>query len=252
MTKKPLIAITGASSGIGAATARKFAKEGYRLALMARRLDRLQELQQQLKVPCAIYQLDVTLADRVAETMDAIEKNEGPIDVLVNNAGGSFGLEPAYECDLKDWEQCVDVNIKGLLYCTRAVLPHMVQRNKGHIINLGSVAGHYPYPGGNVYAASKAFVEHFSLNLRADLLGKQIRVSCIQPGLTAGTEFSVVRFKGDEKRATSVYEQTQPLQAEDIAEVIYFCTSVPAHVNLNTIELMPVDQASGPLAVYRK
>lgn len=248
---KPLVAITGASSGIGAATARYFAKQGHPLALMARRQDRLLQLKEELKVPCAIYELDVRFADRVHETIESIENEVGPIEIFVNNAGAGFGLEPAYECNLKEWEECVDVNIMGVLYCTRTVLPYMVKRNKGHIINLGSVAGHYPYPGGNVYGATKAFIEQFSLNLRADLLGKQIRVSCIQPGLTAGTEFSVVRFRGDEKRADSVYANTKPLQAEDIAEVIYFCTSVPPHVNLNTIEVMPVDQAFSPLAIRR-
>ena len=171
--------------------------------------------------------------------------------MLINNAGCGFGLEPAYLSKIEEWEECIDVNIKGLLYCTRACLPHMVKRNRGHILNLGSVAGHYPYPGGNVYGATKAFVFQFSLNLRADLLGTRVRVSCVEPGLTAGTEFSVVRFRGDKARAESVYAHTEPLDAKDIAEAICFCLSVPDHVNINAMEIMPVMQASGPLAVYK-
>ncbi len=249
--KKPLVVITGASSGIGAATARRFSKERYRLVLLARRLDRLQLLQKELSSQTRVLALDVCSKESVIKTIDEIEKEDGPIDILVNNAGGAFGLEPAHLAKLEDWEQCVDVNIKGLLYCTRAVLPYMVQRNKGHIINMGSIAGTYPYPGGNAYGAAKAFVHQFSLNLRADLLGTKIRVSCIEPGLTSGSEFSLRRFKGDEGRAAHVYEDTEPLRAEDIAEVIYFCTAMPAHANINTIEVMPVAQASGQLAVHR-
>jgi 3-hydroxy acid dehydrogenase / malonic semialdehyde reductase len=248
---KPLVVITGASSGIGAATAHRFSKENYRLVLLARRLDRLQLLKKELSAPTSVFELDVCSAESVAKVIDQIEREEWPIDVFVNNAGGAFGLEPAHQARLEDWDQCVDVNVKGLLYCTRAVLPFMVERNRGHIINMGSIAGTYPYPGGNVYGAAKAFVHQFSLNLRADLIGTKVRVSCIEPGLTSGTEFSATRFKGDEKRAASVYENTEPLQAEDIAEAIYFCTSMPERANINTIELMPVVQASAHLTVHR-
>ena len=173
--------ITGASAGIGAAIARRFAKEGYPLALTARRQERLEALKKELGTETAIYALDVQDADAVTSTVAQIEKEHGPIGILVNNAGCAIGLEPAHESKLGDWEQCVDTNIKGVLYCTRAVLPSMVKHNFGHIVNLGSIAGHYPYPGGNVYGATKAFVHQFSLNLRADLLGTQVRVSCIEP-----------------------------------------------------------------------
>jgi 3-hydroxy acid dehydrogenase / malonic semialdehyde reductase len=248
---KPLIAITGASSGIGAAVARRFAKEGFRLALMARRLDRLEQLQNELKGEIALFELDVCSSDAVAKTFQRIEREHGPIDILVNNAGCGFGLEPAFQGKIEEWDQCVDTNIKGLLYCTRAALPSMVKENRGHIINLGSVAARYPYPGGNVYGATKAFVRQFSFNLRADLLGTEVRVSCIEPGLTGGTEFSVIRFRGDESLASKAYAQTKPLHPEDVAEVIYFCHSLPPHVNINTVEMMPVCQASGPLAIHR-
>lgn len=251
MNEKPLVVITGASAGIGAAAAHRFAKEGCRIVLLARRLDRLEQLQKELPSPAWSYELDVTSSERVADVMAAIEKNQGPIDVLINNAGLAFGLDPAYKCDVKEWDQCVDVNIKGLLHSTHAVLPLMVKRNKGHIINLGSTAGSYPYPGGNVYCGTKAFVHQFSLALRADLLGTKVRVSCIEPGLVGGTEFSVVRFRGDEKRAKSVVENKQALEPDDVAQVIYFCYSLPEHVNLNTVEMMPVSQAFSPLTVHK-
>jgi 3-hydroxy acid dehydrogenase/malonic semialdehyde reductase len=249
---QPLVVITGASAGIGEATAHRFAKEGFRLALTARRLDRLEKLRKELKGEVAVFELDVCSSDEVADVFQRIEQKHGPIDILVNNAGCGFGLEPAYQCKIEEWDKCVDTNIKGLLYCTRAALPTMVKQNKGHVINLGSVAGTYPYPGGNVYAGTKAFVHQFSLNLRADLLGTKVRVSCIEPGLVGGTEFSVVRFRGDDARAAKTYAHTQPLTADDIAEVIYFCHAVPAHVNINSIEVMPVCQASAALAVWKE
>lgn len=249
--QKPLVAITGASAGIGAATARRFAKEGYRLALIARRLEKLKSIQAELQTPTSIYELDICIAKDVVTTFQRIEKENGPIDILINNAGCALGLEPAYQCKIPDWEQCLQTNINGLLYCTHAVLPSMVARDLGHIINLGSIAGTYPYPGGNVYGATKAFVHQFSLNLRADLFGKKVRVSCIEPGLVSGTEFSIVRFHGDKEKAAKPYEKTQSLTPEDVAEAIYFCHKLPPHANINTIEMTPVGQASGPLMVYR-
>ena len=251
MSGKPLVAITGASAGIGAAVARRFAKEGYRLALIARRLDKLKILQAELHTAASLYELDVRNSTDVAATFALIEKENGPIDVLVNNAGCALGLEPAYECKIADWDQCLQTNINGLLYCTHAILPSMVKRNSGHIINLGSIAGTYPYPGGNVYGATKAFVHQFSLNLRADLFGKRVRVSCIEPGLVSGTEFSLVRFRGDQEKAAKPYEKTESLTPEDVAEAIYFCHKLPPHANINTIEMTPVGQSSGPLRVYR-
>lgn len=250
-SEKPHVLITGASSGIGAACARKFSREGYPVVLVARRLEKLKELQKELKSPSFVFQVDVQIREHVEAAIEQIEKTIGPIEILINNAGGAFGLDSAQHANLDDWEKCVDVNINGLLYMTRSLLPHLVKRNSGHIINLGSIAGTYPYPGGNVYGAAKAFVHHFSLNLRADLIGTNVRVSCIEPGLTAGTEFSLVRFKGDDKSAEKVYQNTKPLQAEDVAEVIYFCTQMPKHVNINTLELMPVSQAFSSFAIHR-
>ncbi|MGC1878757.1 MAG: SDR family NAD(P)-dependent oxidoreductase [Rhabdochlamydiaceae bacterium] len=251
MKNKPLVAITGASAGIGEATARRFAKEGFRLALLARRQERLEQLRKELKGEITTFELNVCSSNDVAEIFERIEQELGPIDILVNNAGCAFGIEPAYQGKIEEWDQCVDTNIKGLLYCTRAVLPSMVKGDQGHIINLGSVAGRYPYPGGNVYGATKAFVRQFSFNLKADLLGTKVRVSCIEPGLVGGTEFSTVRFRGDQSRASKPYANTQPLHADDIAEIIYFCHSLPPHVNINTVEVMPVCQASAPLAIHR-
>jgi 3-hydroxy acid dehydrogenase/malonic semialdehyde reductase len=251
VSSKPLVVITGASSGIGAATAHRFAKEGFRLALTARRIDRLEQLRKELNVEISIHELDVRSSERVKKVFNQIEQKEGPVEILINNAGCGFGLEPAYQGNIEEWDQCIDTNIKGLLYCTRAALPTMVKWNKGHIVNLGSVAGRYPYPGGNVYGGTKAFVRQFSFNLKADLLGTKVRVSCIEPGLVGETEFSVVRFRGDETLAAKVYENTKSLSPDDIAEVIYFCCSVPSHVNINTVEVMPVCQASGPLMIQR-
>ena len=246
------IVITGASVGIGAATAHRFAKEGHTLILLARRKEKLEALQNELgSKKTFIYEIDVTDSNAVVSVFKLIEKEFGHIDILVNNAGGAFGLDFAQNADLNDWEKCIDVNIKGLMYCTHAVLPGMVKRNQGHIVNLGSVAGHYPYPGGNVYGGVKAFVHQFSLNLRADLLGTAIRVTCLEPGLVGGTEFSQVRFHGDKEKAQKIYEGTAPLLPEDIAEVIYFSTSLSPHINLNVIELMPVSQAFSSLSVSR-
>lgn len=249
---RPLVAVTGASSGIGAAVARHFSKRGFPVALLARRFDRLAVLQKEAPDKIFTYELDVTDQKRVEATFHRIEKEVGFVEILVNNAGIALGVDLAFEANIEEWEQVVDTNIKGLLFCTRAALPKMVERNQGQIINLGSIAGHYPYPGGNVYGATKAFVHQFSLNLRADLIGKNIRVNCIEPGLVGGSEFSTVRFRGDIKKAGDIYRDTQPLTPEDVAEVVYFCCTLPPHVNLNVVELMPVAQASAPLAVYRK
>lgn len=247
-----IVVITGASSGIGAATAKRFADAGARVVLLARRKKNMEDLCGLINSKLVSYfELDVTVEKDVKETFAKIHNTIGPVDILVNNAGGAFGLAAAQEADLKDWKKCIDVNVNGLLYCTHAVLPTMVSRNKGHIINIGSIAGTYPYPGGNVYGGVKAFVNQFSLNLRSDLLGTAVRVSCIEPGLVGETEFSLVRFSGDHAKANKVYEKTQPLLPRDIAETIYFCTELPPHVNINTIEMMPVSQAFSPLTVDR-
>jgi len=249
-TMNKTIFITGATSGFGEACAERYAADGDKLVLTGRRVDRLQKLQQQLqvKVPVHIVQLDVRNAEAVNETVSSLPSEFQEIDVLVNNAGLALGLEPAHKTDPTDWEQMIDTNIKGLTYCTRTILPGMVERNRGHIVNLGSVAGAWPYAGGNVYGATKAFVAQFSRNLRSDLLGTNIRVTNIEPGL-ANTEFSLVRFKGDESLAEKPYCNVKPLTATDIADLIFFVTSVPEHININALEVMPTCQAWGGLKV---
>lgn len=246
------IFITGASSGFGAACARIFARSGSRLVLAARRLDPLIKLQEELSAACEVHiiPLDVTDREAVEGAVAALPERFAGIDVLINNAGLALGLEPAQRADIDDWERMVDTNVKGLMYCTRTVLPGMVARNRGHIVNIGSTAGAWPYPGGNVYGGTKAFVTQFSRNLRADLLGTRLRVTCIQPGM-AETEFSKVRFKGDDEKAAGVYAGTEPLTAADIAETVEWVVSRPAHVNINTIEIMCVDQTWGPFAINR-
>jgi 3-hydroxy acid dehydrogenase/malonic semialdehyde reductase len=245
--------ITGASSGFGEGCARRFAKEGWQLVLVARRLERLELLQKELggKEKIHIVSLDVQHETAVKKAVDELPEKFRKIDVLVNNAGLALGLEPSQAASMEDWEKMVDTNIKGLLFCTRSLLPGMVKQNSGHIINLGSIAGDWPYPGGNVYGATKAFVAQFSRNLRADLLGTKIRVTNIEPGL-AETEFSLVRFKGDSKRAKGVYKGIHPLTAEDIAEIVFWVTNLPKHVNINRVEVMPAGQAWGPLALDRR
>lgn len=253
MTEKAqkTVMITGASSGFGEACARRFASAGAGLVLMARRLDRLEKLKEELSSPVHIVELDVRDRQSVEKALASLPTEFSEIDILVNNAGLSLGLEPAHETDLDDWEIMVDTNIKGLMYFTRLVLPGMVERNRGHIFNLGSVAASYPYPGGNVYGATKAFVKQFSLNLKADLVGTAVRVTDIEPGL-AETEFSLVRFKGDAERADGVYKGTKPISAEDIGEIIFWVSSLPDHININLLEVMPVCQAFGFFAIDRK
>ena len=241
------ILITGATSGFGAACARRFARDDWQLILTGRRRDRLEQLHAELgAVVVQTLTFDVRDREAVAGALAGLE-----IDVLLNNAGLALGLEPAWEVDHDDWETMVDTNVKGVMYCTRAVLPGMVARNRGHVVNIGSTAGSWPYPGGNVYGATKAFVEQFSRNLRADLLGTRIRVTHLAPGM-AQTEFSNVRFKGDEARAERVYSGTEPLRAEDIAEIIYFVVNLPGHINVNALEVMSINQAWGHLAVHRQ
>lgn len=244
--------ITGATSGFGAACARLFAAHGWKLIVCGRRQDRLEALRAELAatVPVHAVALDVRDEAAVNAAIATLPAEFAEVDVLVNNAGLALGLEPAHQCAMDDWQRMVDTNIKGLLYCTRAILPGMVARDRGHIVNIGSVASNYPYPGGNVYGATKAFVRQFSLNLRADLLGSRVRVTNIEPGM-AETEFSLVRFKGEAGKSAQVYAGTQPLQAEDIADVVYWAATRPAHVNINTLEVMPVCQAFGPFAINR-
>ena len=245
------ILITGATAGFGQAMARRFAATGWNLVLTGRRADRLDALKAEL-APANVHTCRFDVRDRKAceEAIASLPAEFAEIDILVNNAGLALGLEPSQECNLDDWDTMIDTNIKGLTYMTRAVLPGMTKRDRGHIVNLGSVAGNYPYPGGNCYGGTKAFVNHFSLNLRSDLLGTKIRVTCIEPGMCE-TEFSVIRFKGDKNAADKVYEGTHSLSADDIAECVFWTTNLPAHVNINSLEVMPVQQAFGPFAVAR-
>lgn len=251
MTPK-IVFITGASAGFGAAMARRFAREGASLVLAARRKDKLQSLAAGMGVPTHLLELDVRDRKAVEQAVAGLPAAFAGVDLLINNAGLALGLGPAQQASLDDWETMVDTNIKGLMTLTRALLPGMVARGRGHIINLGSIAAEWPYPGGNVYGATKAFVRQFSLNLRADLLGTPLRVTDVEPGMCGGTEFSQVRFGGDEARAAKVYEGATPLTAEDIADTVHWIATRPAHVNINTISMMPVGQAFAPLAVHRK
>jgi len=246
------VLVTGASVGFGAAIARRFAADGARVIASARRAERLAELAAELGPGLLPLSLDVRDRAAVERAVAELPAGFAEIDILVNNAGLALGLAPAAEADLAHWEEMVDTNCKGLMYCTRAVLPGMVARGRGHVINIGSVAATYPYPGGNVYGASKAFVHQFSLNLRSDLHGTGVRVTCIEPGMSGGTEFSTVRFSGDRERAASVYAGMRPLDAGDIADAVHWAASLPPHVNINTIELMAVAQSFAPFQVHRE
>ena len=244
--------VTGASAGFGEAIARRFAADGARVIVSARRSDRIGELAKELGSDVLPLTFDVRDRAAVADAVSGLPPEFAAIDVLVNNAGLAMGLEPAYEASLDDWDAMIDTNCKGLAYCTRAVLPSMVKRGYGHVINLGSIAGTYPYPGGNVYGATKAFVHQFSLDLRSDLQGTGVRVTSVEPGLSGGTEFSVVRFGGDRAKAGQVYEGVHPLEAGDVAEAVHWAASLPSHVNITVNEMMPVAQSFGPLAVARE
>ena len=252
MTTQPgIVFVTGASSGFGAATARRFASEGFRVVAAARRSERIKDLAEEFGDKVHPVTLDVRDRAAVAEAVSAIPDEFRQIDVLVNNAGLALGMGPAQEADLDQWDQMIDTNCKGLTYVTRAVLPGMVDRGRGHVINLGSVAGTYPYPGGNTYGGTKAFVHQFSLALRSDLHGTGVRVTSVEPGM-ADTEFSLVRFGGDKEKADDTYTGMQPLTGDDIAEAIYWAATLPPHVNINTVELMPTQQSFSPFQVARE
>ena len=249
-TQPGVVFVTGASSGFGAAVARRFAGGGARVIATARRADRLKDLAAELGPRLLPVTLDVRDRTAVNDTVAALPPDFAAVDVLVNNAGLALGLGPAQEADLDEWDQMIDTNCKGLVYCTRAILPGMVARRRGHVINLGSVAGTYPYPGGNVYGGTKAFVHQFSLDLRSDVHGTGVRVTCVEPGM-ADTEFSTVRFSGDQSKADAVYAGMQPMTADDIAESIYWAATMPQHVNVNVIELMATAQSFAPFQVAR-
>lgn len=245
-----IVFITGASSGIGEATARAFASTGSALVLAARRFDRLQSLAAELSVECHLIGLDVRDRAATHRAVAEIPQRFAAIDVLVNNAGLSRGFEPIHESSEDDWDEMIDTNVKGLLYVSRAVLPGMVRRGRGHVINIGSVAGHEPYPHGNAYCASKAAVRALNKSMRLDLHGTGVRVTAVAPGMVAETAFSEVRFHGDRDRAAQVYAHTRPLSAADVADAIVWCASRPAHVNVEELLLMPTDQAA-PTLVHR-
>lgn len=243
--------VTGASAGFGESITRRFVRDGYRVIAAARRDDRLKALAAELGQAVLPLKLDVTDAAAVAALPGSLPEGWREVDVLVNNAGLALGLDPAQKAKLSDWETMIATNVLGLVRMTHALLPGMVERDSGFIVNLGSVAGDYPYPGGNVYGASKAFVKQFTLNLKADLIGTNVRVTNIEPGLVSGSEFSQVRF-GDAERARKVYEGTEPLMADDIAEAIAWVVGLPRHVNIDRMEMMPTCQAPGGPTVKRK
>ena len=245
------ILITGATSGFGLASGRRFAAEGWQLIITGRRAERLQALADEFPdTPMQQVVLDIRDRRQIETMVADLPDQFNNIDVLLNNAGLALGVVPAQEASLEDWETMVDTNIKGLCILTRIVLPGMIERNSGHIINMGSVAGTYPYPGGNVYRATKAFVKQFSNNLLTDLVHTRIRVTNIEPGL-AQTEFSIVRLHGDTNKAEDIYKGTQPITGDDIAEIVHWVASVPAHININTVEVMPVCQGCGPFVIHR-
>ncbi|WP_271459755.1 bifunctional NADP-dependent 3-hydroxy acid dehydrogenase/3-hydroxypropionate dehydrogenase YdfG [Pantoea leporis] len=246
-----IIFVTGATAGFGQSITRRFIATGHKVIASGRRAERLQELKDELGDNLYTVQLDVRNRAAIDEAIASLPAEWRNIDVLVNNAGLALGVEPAHKANIEDWENMIDTNNKGLVYMTRAVLPAMVERNVGHIVNIGSIAGSWPYLGGNVYGATKAFVRQFSLNLRTDLHGTALRVTDIEPGLVGGTEFSNVRFKGDDDKAGQVYEGTTALTAEDVTEAVYWVTTLPKHVNINTLEIMPVTQTTAGLKVHK-
>ena len=248
--RNEVIWVTGASAGIGQATVRRFAEAGAKVVAMGRRRARLDELAREFPAQVQALAFDLTDPEGRAEALQSLTSPWSEPTVLVNNAGAAFGLELAQGSQWSDWQKMVDLNVTSMLFMSHYVLPGMVERNRGHLIHLGSVAGTYPYKGGQVYGASKAFVEQFSLGLRCDLLGKQVRVTNIEPG-AAQTEFAQVRFGGDKDKAAQVYRGFDPLTPVDVAESIFWCAALPAHVNINRLEMMPVMQAPAGFVWHR-
>lgn len=252
--KPSIVCITGATGDFGRVFSKRFADMGSRLILLGRNVDKLQALQNELgethENRFHIGVCDMTDRSSIEMCFENIPDEFSDIDLLINNAGLALGLDPAHSCNIEDWENMIDVNNKALVTMSRLVLEGMEKRKKGHIMNIGSTAGNYPYPGGNVYCASKAFVKQFSLALRADLQGTNIRVTNIEPGMVE-TQFSKVRFKGNDADAAKVYENTKPLTAEDVAESVVWAATLPEHFNVNRLEIMPTVQSFGPLPVER-
>ncbi len=253
MTRTPpgTALVTGASVGIGEAITRALVADGWRVVAAARRGERLDALAAELGDAVLPWVLDVGDRAAVAALPAALPAAFAEVDLLVNNAGLALGREPAQRADLDDWETMVQANISGLLRCTHALLPGMVARRRGHVIHIGSVAGHLPYPGGNVYGASKAFVHQLTMGMKADLVGTGVRVTVVEPGMVAGSEFSLVRFKGDAARAQAQYAGAQAMAPVDIANAVLWVATQPAHVNVSVLQLMPVDQGPGPIVLHR-
>ncbi len=252
---KHTVLITGATAGFGEATARRFLANGHKVIAAGRRAERLEALKASLPADqqkdLFTLVLDVCNNAQVEGFIVNLPAAFSQITILVNNAGLALGLDPAHKALISDWDRMMDTNVKGLVHMTHAVLPGMVERKCGHIINIGSVAGLYAYAGSNVYGASKAFVKQFSMNLRADLIGTPLRVTCIEPGLSAGTEYSHVRFKGDTARVEKIYQGVEALSPDNVAEAIYWTATLPSHVNINALEIMPVQQSFAGTTVYR-
>jgi len=240
--------VTGATSGFGRAVALRLLNAGARVIATGRRADRLAELGAHDRLFTLVH--DVSAKDSGAALLAALPDDFAAIDIVFNNAGLALGLEPAQRASMEDWETMIETNVAGVARIAHAVLPGMVARNRGHLINMASIAANYPYPGGNVYGGTKAFVRQFSLGLRADLLGTRVKVTSVEPG-ACETEFSQVRFGGDAAKAAAVYAGMQPLSAEDVADTVEAVLRLPDHLNVNTIEIMPVAQAFGPFAMYR-
>ncbi len=245
------VLVTGATAGFGDAISRRLVADGHRVVATGRRADRLHALAASLGAHLLAFPLDVTDAAAVAALPQALPEGWRDVDVLVNNAGLARGIEPAHQASLDGWNAMVATNVSGLIHVTHALLPGMVARDRGHVVNIGSTAGAYPYPGGNVYGATKAFVRQFTLNLKADLVGTNVRTTDIEPGMVGGSEFSQVRL-GDADKAAKVYEGADPLTPDDIAEAVAWVIGLPARMNVNRMELMPTCQGPGPLAVKRR
>ena len=246
------VLITGASAGFGKALAERLVAKGHRVIGCARRLDKLNALAENLGELFLPVVMDVSDTASIPQIIADLPDDFKEIDVLVNNAGLALGTEPAQKTNLDDWMRMVDTNIKGLIALTHAVLPAMVARDSGYIINLGSIAGNWPYYGGNVYGGTKAFVKQFSLNLRADLVGTQVRVTNLEPGSVAGTEFSNVRYHGDDDKAAKVYDGFKNMTGDDIGDILLWLIESPAHINVNRLEVMPVAQTYNGLTIAKQ
>ena len=246
------VLITGASAGFGKALAERLVAKGHRVIGCARRLEKLNALAETLGENFLPVVMDVSDTDSIPHIIANLPDGFNQIDVLVNNAGLALGTEPAHKASLGDWMRMTDTNVKGLIALTHAVLPAMVDRDSGYIINVGSIAGNWPYFGGNVYGATKAFVKQFSLNLRADLVGTQVRVTNIEPGVVAGTEFSNVRYHGDDDKAAKVYDGFKTMTGEDIGDILLWLIESPAHINVNRLEVMPVAQTYNGLTIAKQ